>query len=155
MYENLKGKKLTLEDKKCFASWIINRRTLEEIERTVNLKVFEEYPELLTPSIFSNKAKEIEEVYNIYCLYKLESYISSSYLCLKKEEVQAKINFLQDNNYSITTETNSGKIKINSIMLMSNEKLKLQYGISKKELLQKYKYIDSDNDLKNLSYKKR
>ena len=67
MYENLKGRKLTKEDKKYFENWILKERKLSEIE------------------------------------------------------------------------TKSGKIKLHSIMLMTNKNMKLNYGI-KKELIQNYRY---------------
>lgn len=42
-------------------------------------------------------------------------------------------------------ETKSGKIKLHSIMLMTNKNMKLNYGI-KKELIQNYRYKDADEE---------
>ena len=52
--------------------------------------------------------------------------------------------FLLANNLPLTIESKKGKIKLHSIMLMSNKNLKLNYGLTKKELVQNYRYVDAD-----------
>lgn len=110
------------------------------------MKIFEDYPKLLKPNVFANTKQKILDIYNLYCLYKVESYISSSHLSLSTTEVRAKINFLDDMNLPITIETGKGKIKLHPIMLMTSKNMKLNYGITKKELIKKYTYVDADKD---------
>lgn len=146
MYENLKGRKLTKEDKKYFENWILKARKLSEIENIINLEVFKTHPELLNSCVFKKTPKEIDETYLLYCLYKVEEYITSSHILLKSDEVNAKFNYIDSINDNITIETKSGKIKLHPIMLMTNKNMKLNYGITKKELIQNYRYKDADEE---------
>ena len=99
-------------------------------------------------------SKEIEEIYLLYCLYKVEYYITSSHLSLKSDEVKAKFNYLDIINNSITIKTIRGKIKLHKIMLMKNKNMKLNYVITKKELMQNYRYKDKEDYKTNKIVKK-
>lgn len=64
---------------------------------------------------------------------------------LTKEDEKYFENWILKERKLSEIETKSGKIKLHSIMLMTNKNMKLNYGI-KKELIQNYRYKDADEE---------
>ena len=118
-------------------------KTSDEIEKIVSLELFKTHPELLTPSVFMKTSEQISETYKFLTeeLGMPELVTRTTMFYISKKELIAKINFLNENGLLLITGN-----RINSIFGMSNKTMQKKYGISKKELVQKYYEEDINKD---------
>ena len=118
-------------------------KTSNEIEEIVSLELFKNHKELLTPSMFMKKSEQISETYKFLTeeLGMPELVTRTTMFYISKKELIAKINFLNENGLLLISDN-----RINSIFGMSNKTMQKKYGISKKELVQKYYEEDINKD---------
>ena len=138
MLAKLIGKKLTTVDRKYFDNYVLKRKTLEELEELINLDIFKKNPNLLSNAVLKYKVENINKVYELYSLFNIQDFITSSHLCLNYNEAIAKINYLIDNNLPLVYIHSNNKIKINPILIARGLSFQTKTGYSTEEIIKKY-----------------
>ena len=139
------------EHPELFTSQTLAYAKIQDIRNLLKLPYWEEekYKKLLTCSIVANSKKMISKLpiqIQMAEEYKISNYITTSFLRSAPSQNYAKINYLIDNNLSLTIDE-----KLNPIFSYSPSCLKKMFNIDIKMLIAQYPFNNYENKVKVVS----
>ena len=139
------------EHPELFTSQTLAYAKIQDIRNLLKLPYWEEekYKKLLTCSIVANSKKMISKLpiqIQMAEEYKISNYITTSFLRSAPSQNYAKINYLIDNNLSLTIDE-----KLNPIFSYSPSCLKKMFNIDIKMLIAQYPFDNYENKVKVVS----
>ena len=139
------------EHPELFTSTTLAYAKIQDIRNLLKLPYWkkEKYKKLLTCSIVANSKKMISKLpiqIQMAEEYKISNYITTSFLRSAPSQNYAKINYLIDNNLSLTIDE-----KLNPIFSYSPSCLKKMFNIDIKMLIAQYPFDNYENKVKVVS----
>lgn len=125
-----------------FLSSTIWRSSPENIKAIINSKIWEQFPNLLSKSIWTKNINKIEKIIEIMQELGIEKYTTITCLNLAPIQIKALYNFMIKNNIDVIIDD-----KLNPIFNLTPSKMLTQYGINLKALVAIEKEREIENGL--------